>query len=62
MFTTLALLNHGQTVGYSHRGDGRYPIPITVERDKSDRVVDERFLSTPIPANVLPGARGVVSV
>ena len=31
-------------------------------RDKSDRVVDERFLSTPIPANVLPGARGVVEL
>ncbi len=62
VFTTLALLNHGSTVGYSHRGEGRYPIPITVERDKADRVVDERFLSTPIPANVLPGARGVVEL
>ncbi|NDR59689.1 efflux RND transporter permease subunit [Aliiruegeria sabulilitoris] len=62
VFTTLSLLNHGATVGYSHRGEGRYPIPITVERDKADRVVDERFLSTPIPANVLPGARGVVEL
>ena len=62
VFTTLGILNAGTTVGYSHRGDGRYPIPITVERDKSDRVVDERFLSTPIPANVLPGARGVVEL
>ncbi|MEY8838464.1 efflux RND transporter permease subunit, partial [Cribrihabitans sp. XS_ASV171] len=62
VFTTLALLNHGSTVGYSHRGEGRYPIPITVERDKADRVLDERFLSTPIPANVLPGARGVVEL
>ncbi|WP_424940720.1 efflux RND transporter permease subunit [Aliiroseovarius sp. S253] len=62
VFSTLALLNHGQTVGYSHRGDGRYPIPIVVERDKADRVLDERFLSTPIPANALPGARGVVEL
>ncbi len=62
VFNTLALLNAGQTVGYSHRGDGRYPIPITVARDKSDRVLDERFLSTPLPANVLPGARGVVEL
>lgn len=62
VFTTLGILNAGTTVGYSHRGEGRYPIPITVERDKSDRVVDERFLSTPIPANVLPGARGVVEL
>ncbi|SFD10490.1 efflux RND transporter permease subunit [Tropicimonas isoalkanivorans] len=62
VFDTLAILNAGSTVGYSHRGGGRYPIPITIERDKSDRVVDERFLSTPIPANVLPGARGVVEL
>ncbi|WP_068108671.1 efflux RND transporter permease subunit [Tropicimonas marinistellae] len=62
VFDTLAILNAGQTVGYSHRGGGRYPIPITVERDKADRVVDERFLSTPIPANALPGARGVVEL
>ncbi|MDV7143024.1 efflux RND transporter permease subunit [Tropicimonas sp. TH_r6] len=62
VFTTLALLNHGSTVGYSHRGEGRRPIPITIERDRADRVVDERFLSTPIPANVLPGARGVVEL
>ncbi len=62
VFSTLALLNHGSVVGYSHRGEGRYPIPIRVERDRSDRVVDERFLSTPVPANVLPGARGVVEL
>ena len=62
VFSTLAILNGGQTVGYSHRGGGRHPIPIRVERGKSDRVIDERFLSTPIPANVLPGARGVVEL
>lgn len=62
VFDTIALLNGGQTVGYSHRGDGRYPIPLIVGRDKGDRVLDERFLSTPIPANVLPGARGVVEL
>ncbi len=62
VFDTLAILNGGQTVGYSHRGDGRPPIPIRIARDKGDRVLDERFLSTPIPANVLPGARGVVEL
>jgi multidrug efflux pump subunit AcrB len=61
-FDTLAILNGGTTVGYSHRGDGRHPIPIRIERNKGDRVLDERFLSTPIPANVLPGARGVVEL
>ncbi len=62
VFDTLAILNGGQTVGYSHRADGRQPIPIRIARDKGDRVLDERFLSTPIPANVLPGARGVVEL
>lgn len=62
VFDTLALLNGGQTVGYSHRGEGRLPIPLVVERDKSDRVLDERFLTTPIPANALPGGRGVVEL
>lgn len=62
VFDTIALLNHGSTVGYSHRGDGRHPIPITLSRDKGARVLDEAFLSTPIPANVLPGARGVVEL
>ncbi|MBT25338.1 MAG: hypothetical protein CML60_02885 [Rhodobacteraceae bacterium] len=62
VFDTIALLNAGQTVGYSHRGAGRHPIPILIARDKGMRVLDESFLSTPIPANVLPGARGVVEL
>jgi multidrug efflux pump subunit AcrB len=62
VFDTLALLNGGQTVGYSHRGDGRRPIALQIARDTSDRVLDERFLTTPIPANTLPGARGVVEL
>lgn len=62
VFDTLAILNGEQVVGYSHRGEGRYPIPLQIARDKGDRVLDERFLSTPIPANVLPGARGVVEL
>jgi multidrug efflux pump subunit AcrB len=62
VFGTIAALNGGTVVGYSHRGDGRYPIPLIVQRPKGDRVMDERFLTTPIPANTLPGARGVVEL
>ncbi|MDM7933607.1 efflux RND transporter permease subunit [Tabrizicola sp.] len=62
VFDTIALLNSGQIVGYSHREDGRYPIPLEIARNKGDRVMDERFLSTPIPANLIPGARGVVEL
>jgi len=62
VFDTMALLNGSQTVGYSARGEGRLPIPLQLARPKSDRVMDERFLTTPIPANALPGARGVVEL
>ena len=62
VFDTIAILNGGQTVGYSHRGGGRQPIPIRIERPKGQRVIDERFLTTPIPANVLPGDRSVVEL
>ncbi|MBL4927746.1 efflux RND transporter permease subunit [Fuscibacter oryzae] len=62
VFDTIAALNGGQTVGYSHRGQGRYPIPLVLQRATGDRVMDERFLSTPIPANSLPGGRDVVEL
>ncbi len=59
---TLRLLNSATTVGYSHRGEGRRPIPIVVARARGDRVMDERALSIPVPANAIPGARGVVEL
>ncbi|MFZ7092556.1 efflux RND transporter permease subunit [Primorskyibacter sp. 2E233] len=59
---TLQLLNGYTTVGYSHRGEGRRPIPIVMGRDRSDRVMDATALSTPVPANALPGGRGVVEL
>ncbi|MBB5221870.1 multidrug efflux pump subunit AcrB [Amaricoccus macauensis] len=62
VFDTLAILGGGTTVGYSHRGDGRQPIPIRIERPAGEQTLDERALTTPIPANVLPGDRGVVEL
>jgi multidrug efflux pump subunit AcrB len=59
---TIAILNAGTTVGYSHRGGGRQPIPILMERPEGQKVLNEAFLSTPIPANVLPGDRSVVEL
>jgi len=59
---TLRYLNGTFTVGYSHRGEGRRPIPIVLGRDKSERVMDAETLSTPVPANALPGGRGVVEL
>ncbi len=62
VFDTLAWLNGQTVVGYSHRGAGRYPIPLMLALPKAARTLDESFLTTPIPANVLPGARGVVEL
>ncbi|SFT91532.1 efflux RND transporter permease subunit [Sedimentitalea nanhaiensis] len=62
VLNTIAILNGGQTVGYSHRGGGRQPIPIRLERPIGERTLGEDFLTTPIPANALPGDRGVVEL
>ncbi|MBD3763167.1 MAG: efflux RND transporter permease subunit [Rhodobacterales bacterium] len=62
VFDTLSILNGSTVVGYSHRGEGRRPIPLVLERPRGERVMDEAALTTPIPANVLPGARGVVEL
>ncbi len=62
VFNTLKILNGMTTIGYSHRGEGREPIAIEMRLPKKDRVVDSAFLSTPIPANALPGGKGVVEL
>ncbi len=62
VFDTLAILGQGQTVGYSHRGEGRLPIPIVVERPRGSRVPGQAMLGVPVPANALPGDRGVVEL
>jgi multidrug efflux pump subunit AcrB len=62
VFDTIRMLHAGATVGYSHRGGGRQPIPIRLARPKRDLVMDERALATPIPANILPGDRSVVEL
>jgi multidrug efflux pump subunit AcrB len=62
VFDTIRMLQGGVTVGYSHRGGGRAPIPIRLARAKRDLVLDERALATPIPANILPGDRSVVEL
>ncbi|MGB3901042.1 MAG: efflux RND transporter permease subunit [Mesorhizobium sp.] len=62
VYDALSYLYAGKTVGYSHRGGGRQPIGIRLALPKSDAVMDERALTTPVPANALPGGRGVVEL
>jgi len=62
VYDTIAIYFGGRTVGYSHRGDSRHPIPIRVALSKAERVADERALATPVPANALPGERGIVEL
>ena len=62
MFETIRLYFGGTTLGYSHRSGGRQPIPIRIGLPKSQGVLDERALSIPIPANMLPGDRSTVEL
>ncbi len=62
VYDAINALYAGTTVGYSHRGAGRPPIPIVMALSKEKGVVDERALATPVPANALPGDRGVVEL
>ncbi|MFV0335644.1 MAG: efflux RND transporter permease subunit [Tropicimonas sp.] len=61
-YQTLAMLYDGKVVGYSHRSEGREPVAIRVEPGKARRILDERALATPIPANSLPGDRAIVEL
>jgi multidrug efflux pump subunit AcrB len=62
VYDTVRTLGGGTTLGYSHRGGGRQPIPIRIALPKSERVVNERTLTTPVPANALPGDRSIVEL
>ncbi len=62
VYDTVRAYLSGVPVGYSHRGSGRHPIEIAVQLPKSALSISERSLSTPIPANALPGNRSIVEM
>ncbi|WP_294538236.1 efflux RND transporter permease subunit [uncultured Rhodoblastus sp.] len=62
VFDTLRRLYGGDVVGYSHRGGGRQPLPIRMALAKNQRGVNEAILTTPVPANALPGNRTIVEL
>ncbi len=52
----------GVAVGYSHRGGGRHPVEIAIQLPKPKLAVSAQTLTTPVPANALPGERGIVEL
>jgi multidrug efflux pump subunit AcrB len=62
VYQTIRSLYNGTTVGYSHRGGERQPTPIRIGLSKGRGVISERTLATPVPANALPGERGIVEL
>ena len=62
VFETLRRLYGQDVVGYSHRGEGRQPLPIRLALAKNARQLDEAALTTPVPANALPGNRAIVEL
>jgi multidrug efflux pump subunit AcrB len=54
VYDTLGALIGGTQVGYSQRGSGLKPIPVNVALPRSGLTLDERLLSTPLPAGGTP--------
>ena len=50
IYDTIGALIGGVKVGYSQRGEGLKPIDISVMMPRSERTLNERILSTPLPA------------
>jgi len=50
IYDTIGALIGGVKVGYSQRGEGLKPIDISVTLPRSERTLNERILSTPLPA------------
>ena len=62
VYDTISAYFGGRTVGYSHRGGGRRPIPIRIALPRGEKLVGERALAIPVPANALPGDRAIVEL
>ncbi|MBI1200996.1 MAG: AcrB/AcrD/AcrF family protein [Rhodopseudomonas sp.] len=62
VYDTIKALFGGLTIGYSYRGEGRNPIEIVVGLPKSNLSWSALLASTPVPANTVPGNKGVVEL
>jgi multidrug efflux pump subunit AcrB len=62
VYDTISYLMKGTVVGYSHRGEDRNPLPISIRLPKSEMVWNEYLQSVPVPANQIPGNKAVVEL
>jgi multidrug efflux pump subunit AcrB len=62
VYDTIKAFLGGVPVGYAHRGGGRHPIEIAIQLPRSGLALSQRTLSTPVPANALPGNRSIVEL
>ena len=62
VYDTIAAYLGGTPVGYSHKGGGRHPVEIAVQLPKKDLSITESTLSTPVPANAIPGSTNIVEL
>jgi multidrug efflux pump subunit AcrB len=62
VYDTIQALFGGVPVGYSYRGEDRFPIDIVVGLPRRDMSWSEQLASTPVPANALPGNRSIVEL
>ena len=62
VYDTIQMLFSGVSIGYSHRGEDRNPIEISIGLPKHGLVWDDALASTPVPANTLPGSKTVVEL
>jgi multidrug efflux pump subunit AcrB len=59
---TLQDLFSGKGIGYSYRGSNRPPLEIAIGLPKSGLTWNQSVADTPVPANALPGERGIVEL
>ncbi|MFO1014330.1 MAG: efflux RND transporter permease subunit [Caulobacteraceae bacterium] len=62
VFATLNDLMNGVAIGYSHRGEGRPPVPIIMALPRGAMTWGEPLAATPIPLNTQPGDRRVTEL
>ncbi|HET9017990.1 MAG TPA: efflux RND transporter permease subunit, partial [Acetobacteraceae bacterium] len=62
VYDTIATLFGGVPVGYSYRGEDRFPLGIVVGLPRRAMDWNEQLAATPVPANALPGSRGIVEL